>query len=487
MENSFVYNDTTNSWKAELDFNVGVSCPSTCKLQNGNAFAVGGAITESPFYCSKQCFVVTTDGSLLRGPDGFFGRQHHGVVEVAPNVVLVTGGIGDGVSYLSSTELVDLNANTCQRGPEMHVPHAFSQLVAIPYKGRQALVVISGLNQSANTPLIEVIKPECTSQYLVGVSEFAFRGSAKTDANRIFLTDSSLYQAGAAWVKNKVRVASGFDIRFGFTFIKGDDHAQKDGGPEGADGVALVIQNVASTLLGESGRGIGYDMIKHGLAVEFDSYNNAAFLDPSGSHVAIHIGDGSNLRALHKSLYLLAMASEGIPILRADGTKYHARVKYDGTNVSVWLGTNPNTLNAAVSAPVNIATDLSLGADGSAWVGVTSATGFSSEMHTLDYFTIEGCDALVVSVNEPLSREKELEVYPSPAGDQVTLQFDAALPPGALIVIVDVLGNEVGTHQAPADVSSMQLSLRDLPSGTYFVRIAYGGELIQQGRIQISR
>ena len=465
---SHFYDVVSNSWKEDIDLLVAVAWPFTLTLSNGHSFITGGVYSESPFNCTTATFDISPNGKVALGPKSFLGRQHHGAIEWLPNSILVVGGIGDGVSWLKSTEFNDLNSNKTYEGPDMNAIHAFTQLVSVPTAIGNTAVVISGLARSENTPLIEILKPDCRQEVIGMVQYISTRGSAHATDSTIVLTDTALYQAGAAWLRGRVDVTNPFTMNFGFTLDHGNDHDQPDGGPAGADGVAFVIQNESESPLGESGRGIGYDNMFGGLAVEFDAYQNGAFADPSGSHVAVQTNDGSRLRASHVAPYLKGITYDGIPNFVANGTHYHARVEYDGSVLTVYVGENETLNKPCLTIPINIAEEVGTSSDGRAWLGFTSSTGFSSQYHTLDYASLSSCNPVITSVpvQQP-SHEAILRVQPNPA----TLTSTVILPKHAsgTFLIYDVTG-AVHTSLYVVDQDTITLPVSDLAPGAYAVR-----------------
>ncbi|MBK9184738.1 MAG: hypothetical protein IPM83_17020 [Ignavibacteria bacterium] len=245
------------------------------------------------------------------------------------------------VSY-TSCEFVDVATGRSTIAPTLNQERRYFRSVLL-YDENDApvAVAIGGQQNSGATNTIEEL--ECNAG--VPDTEFVIRWrSSRWFINSNWVrcsTSSEKYQAGAVWIMNRIKVNSGFDVRFSFRITNGSDNGQADGGPQGADGVVFVLQNETSAPLGRSGDGIGYNEIPHGLAVEFDSYLNAAFSDPTPSHIAVQVGDGSVLRPWHVAPYLKGITSEGFPPFVADGTVYHARVKLEGNLLHVYCGTTP--------------------------------------------------------------------------------------------------------------------------------------------------
>lgn len=464
------YDRPTNNWLEDIDFGVSVALPVTLTLQNGDAYAVGGALSEAPFRCSSEAFTLLPDGTLTKLAPSLEGRQHHGAIEFDTNIVLVVGGVGDGVQYLNSTEFHFIQQNRVHVGPPMNVAHVTAQIVPVVVNGYTAAVVISGIDGRGNTPIVEILRRDCaTASGKIVPNDFTLRGHSFQRADSIVLTPSETFTRGAAWLKKKVVLSSGLDIQFGFRLNGGADNDLKDGGPEGADGIALVLQNRDPQPLGETGRGIGYDMTPHGIAVEFDAYMNGAFADPSPSHVAVQGGDGTRLRGVHEAPYLRAVAHQGVPNFVANGQEYHARILYDNGLLQVWVDTTSSFNNPVISIPLNLSSEVGTDGSGTAWLGFTSATGFAQQEHVLTYVSLNSCEALVTHVQE-FTPNVSLHVVPQPAHTEVILQFGRALPEGAELSVYDVTGTLV-LREDVGNMFSKAVHVQHLPSGTYGFQI----------------
>lgn len=92
------------------------------------------------------------------------------------------------------------------------------------------------------------------------------------------LTDADNYQAGSMWYEDKVDFGKSFDIFFDFNLGCYDRN--------GADGLAFLLQPI-STSIGVAGGGIGYAGVRPSLAVEFDTWENSEYSDPSFDHLSI--------------------------------------------------------------------------------------------------------------------------------------------------------------------------------------------------------
>lgn len=472
---SIRYSAQTDSWPLDLTFDDAPVAPKLTVLTDGSVLVCSGAIGESPFRTSRKTWIVNYLGEVSTGPTLIEGRQWHTIGAWGDSRALVTSGLLDNVRYATSCEWLDLTTNTSSAAPSLNYARAFSQMVvARVASGRTRAFVISGLTPGGNTSTIEVLEDSCAGSSTIALSTMRRIGSTVYKAPRLELTQSIPYQAGAAWVRDRVPVISGFDVRFSFRLSNGSDNGQIDNGPQGADGVVMVLQNETRAAVGLPGDGIGYNQIPHGLAIEFDSYRNAAFSDPSPSHIAVQVGDGSVLRPWHVAPYLKGITSEGFPPFVADGTVYHARVKLEGDILHVYCGTTPTLETPVLSvANININDILRLREDGAAYLGFTSSTGFSAQTHELLSVQIEGCDGLVSDVDDDLELPMitSASIIPTPSADIAKLVLPSPLQSAVSCTIVDLHGNVSARFMIPAGSSLVNLQLQSLSAGMYQVVI----------------
>ena len=207
------------------------------------------------------------------------------------------------------------------------------------------------------------------------VENLRINGTARVvptaDGQVMRLTAAQPFQAGAIFSQQRLRAAS-FSTYFRFRISAA-------GGlvfDPGADGLALVIQPVTSSL-GTSGQGIGYGGIRPSVAVEFDTYQNGDNNDPDSNHVGITLNGDSN----HGPG---APFTVGIPERLDDGAMHHAWVDYDGSRMEVRLARTANRPSAPnLTRQVNLRQVLG---SNEAFLGFTSATGSSWGDHDLLYW-----------------------------------------------------------------------------------------------------
>ncbi|HNQ82147.1 MAG TPA: T9SS type A sorting domain-containing protein, partial [Bacteroidales bacterium] len=76
-----------------------------------------------------------------------------------------------------------------------------------------------------------------------------------------------------------------------------------------------------------------------------------------------------------------------------------------------------------------------------------------------------------------INRNNEIEVYPNPARDRVTVGFESTTPAEIVVRIYDLNGKTVkhidlGTR--PQGRQDVIVSCQDIPSGTYIMQVSIG-------------
>jgi hypothetical protein len=189
------------------------------------------------------------------------------------------------------------------------------------------------------------------------------------DGTVLRLATSTPFSNGSAYSSTLVNAAdfsSYFELRF--TEPAGIS-------PEGADGIAFVIQSVSASI-GSSGGFLGYGGVSPSVAIEFDIFENS--WDPDNSHVAV-LQNGNVM--VHQDL-----TSVTTPKLQ-DGAKKYAWVDYDGLLLEFRLSTTPvRPTDALFSTSVDIPSVLG---QSTAYIGFSGATGAAYANHDVLWWQLE--------------------------------------------------------------------------------------------------
>ncbi|MFT7589760.1 MAG: gliding motility-associated-like protein [Limisphaerales bacterium] len=110
--------------------------------------------------------------------------------------------------------------------------------------------------------------------------QFVLNGDATDIGGGCYrLTPAAPTSSGSAWYPDLIDLSNSFTLSTRMNFGNLDF--------SGADGMAFVLQPI-STALGSGGGGMGYLGISPSIDIEFDTYQNGAYGDPSSDHVAIN-------------------------------------------------------------------------------------------------------------------------------------------------------------------------------------------------------
>jgi hypothetical protein len=165
--------------------------------------------------------------------------------------------------------------------------------------------------------------------------------------------------------------------------------------------------------------------------------------------------------------------------LRPDGTQYFVRIDYKNTNndLKIYIDTT-----RAFQTPVmeitsfDIKSYVSLFEDIAAYVGITTATGDSWEIHDLlDWRFCSYTDSLYVSVEDVQEPEQNLMqlVYPNPAGDNLNINMDTEFGRIDQIYIYDLNGKLILKEK-----STEMIYVGNLVPGYYLCVIKKGNKTV---------
>jgi hypothetical protein len=121
---------------------------------------------------------------------------------------------------------------------------------------------------------------------------------------------------------------------------------------------------------------------------------------------------------------------------------------------------------------------------------ITGLNNYGGACYGLAEIKIEAEEVIISDVEDVAQFDcVEVTVYPNPFADQLTLQFDPVCSGQMQYSLYDISGKIV-FHQAAALHSGQSKSIelgRDLPAGTYQLRLVYGGRTIQRSIVKMNR
>lgn len=203
------------------------------------------------------------------------------------------------------------------------------------------------------------------------VSCLTLNGDAAQVGAILRLAPSLEGQAGSAWYTcTKAHVADGFDTTFVYQMWNSPDF------PDGADGLAFLIQDESTAALGAGGSGMGFEGITRSLAVEFDTFG---ILPETDNHIAVQtLGASANSA---DDLFALGLVNPATDL--NDGNPHTVRVSYLPGTLKVFLDDMFTPVLVVAVDLQNISGDDILDGSGDAWVGFTAGTGLLMQDHDI--------------------------------------------------------------------------------------------------------
>jgi gliding motility-associated-like protein len=204
---------------------------------------------------------------------------------------------------------------------------------------------------------------------LTGFSQNYFaNGDARAIGNQCYeLTPSQNFKLGSVWYAKKLDLLKDFDLEFYLNFGNVDAN--------GADGMVFVLQTAGNRAIGESGGGIGFAGFSPSLGVEFDTWQNTDYGDPSYDHMAI-FRDGIVDHTSNNEL------TSEVPIISTrenveNGNDYLIRVKWFSASQRLEIYVD---CDLRLQLSIDLINDIFNGETNVFW-GFTSATGGSVNRH----------------------------------------------------------------------------------------------------------
>jgi len=181
------------------------------------------------------------------------------------------------------------------------------------------------------------------------------------------------------------------------------------------------------------------------------------------------------LSARHSATFNLAVATDGVPEFMANESTYYARVEYILGTLRVWVSDHPTFGEPVLTVDLDLATLIQTGPDARAWVGLTSATGFSQEGHRIESWELNVCDEDIVSVEETLQPSaSSLLIAPSPADQQAVVTLPTDVAGDWTLRVVSMDGRTLYTTSGPDASASLVLPAAQFAPGMYAVLVTTG-------------
>ena len=187
-------------------------------------------------------------------------------------------------------------------------------------------------------------------------------GNAAASGGALRLTSDSYSQAGTVVRRNQIQLGDGFSTYFQFKITSTTAPA---------DGIAFIVYKSDTVRIGEYGGGLGYAGISNSIIVEFDTYCNGEYGDPSSPHVAIMTNGNNNHSG--QTAYTYSTITSGSTI--------NVWVDYNGSTglVTVTYGTS-TTRSSGSTITRNVGTAL---VGQNVYMGFSASTGGCKSLHEI--------------------------------------------------------------------------------------------------------
>ncbi len=152
---------------------------------------------------------------------------------------------------------------------------------------------------------------------------------------------------------------------------------------------------------------------------------------------------------------------------------------FDGDTIPTWFATTADAANYAAYTQVTIdVSNLTDGATHNLLVGSNTTGGAGFLIDAFD-LTIDGGSVDVF--NNTMNQEKAIAVFPSPANEQINVQFNGMVKGNATVKIFDVTGNLV-SQDFFTEISNKVFSynVSALPNGIYMMDVNNNGTVQTQ-------
>jgi hypothetical protein len=214
------------------------------------------------------------------------------------------------------------------------------------------------------------------------LENFVTVGAAYVGGGQLKVLDEEcFYGVGQAWYGQKLNIKNGFEVTFEY------DCWAECYGPN--DGFAFVIHTNSSADPGVVWYGgqMAYGGITNSIAVEFDSYRNTKYNDPSVPHISIQ-SKGRLFNYPHHNFSL--GYTTGIPSLQGRGRR--VRVRYLPGYMQVFLD---DLFVPVLTARVNLSSLLDI--DEGAYIGFTASSGEVSGNFAVSNLVFSEAEASLVN------------------------------------------------------------------------------------------
>jgi hypothetical protein len=330
----------------------------------------------------------------------------------------------------------------------------------------------------------------CNSQYSSenGFLEQDLISNKYLGNSSVILTRKWAFDSGYMYYHNKLNLISGFETEFSFIisdpsryFENPIDKApviQGDTSLPGADGIALVLTGEIPLNPALAGGDIGYGGLKNAIAIEIDLYENPENRDPNGNHLSVILpNEDGEIYPLHPKND--NTTTPDIIVIKSDSSQtYHCKVEYKNLDLKIYISeTKDYGQPDLVLEDFPLFEYLNLEYSGNGFMGLTSSTGRSVEVHEITEWTICTSKSLLLTSVEDIE-VNNLDFYPSPVIDNFIVSLPSNIESSGVVKVYDLLGNNVILREISAYQESVNIDASSLSKGAYSIVIESDNNVI---------
>lgn len=297
----------------------------------------------------------------------------------------------------------------------------------------------------------------------------------------VLLTKKWAYDSGYMYYNQMLNLISGFETEFSFIisdpsryFYNPVDKApvvQGDTSLPGADGIALILTGEIPVNPALAGGDIGYGGLKNAIAIEIDLYENPENRDPNGNHLSVILpNEDGEIYPLHPKKD--STTTTDIVVIKSDSSQtYHFKVEYKNLDLKIYISeTKDYGQPDLVLEDFPLFEYFDLQYSGNGFIGLTSSTGRSVEVHEITEWSICTSKSLLLTSVDDVEVSK-LDFYPSPVYDNFVVSLPTTINNGCSVKVYDLLGNNVINQVISSYQESVAIDASQLSKGAYSIVI----------------
>ncbi|MDZ4745561.1 MAG: kelch repeat-containing protein [bacterium] len=480
FEDVYYYDEVTDEWTKAFDLPHQLPLAEGVQVFGG-AFISGGSIDLYDSEFSDIVYYIDGDSATALTGRLETSVKGHSMLPWIGDSLIAFAGENNSRGSASESSWINTLTGEVSEGPDLNIGRRYGMAIFLEGDGEtpSSILAIGGAKTDNDvTEAIEILSAPIDEDLLIGKmldpkTVDASGAALLTPSSTVRLTADSDFETGAIWSKSKISLQTGVSTSFSFRLTNNPGSNQPTKNSTGADGLAFVIQNGATSPTGTQNIGLGYEDITNAIAVEINTFMKPQGTEQASSLIAVQAQRNRKLKSTHEAGYTIGTAPAGTN-LRGDGTVYYARVDFKEFKVDVYLDTIPTFTQPLLTIPATCISNLiSLGLDGSAWVGITGGSGYGVKEHEVLSWSIETNSTGTVDVEENIPTVvSSPSIAPMPSSEFATLLWTGAQSSGT-VYVYDATGNRVWTSTLEREeiVNGMQLPSSGLATGLYVIQI----------------